>query len=74
MNKIKELYSSMSDEDLRVAIEEMRQSEETGLVGETVRKFAKLSGEITGGLTTTDFFMTQINILKEAAFRWCPKP
>lgn len=73
MNKVKELFSSMTDDELRVAIEELKRSEETGFVGDIVREWARKTGEITGGFTATDFFMTQISILKEAAFRWCPK-
>ena len=72
MNKVKELFASMSDDELKAAVQELKQSEETGLVGDVIREWAKKSGEITGGFTTTDFSMTQINILKEAAFRWCP--
>jgi hypothetical protein len=71
MNKVKELFASMSDDELKAAVQELKQSEKTGLVGDIIREWAKKSGEITGGFTTTDFFMTQINILKEAAFRWC---
>lgn len=72
MNKIKELFKSMTDDELKSAVEELKRSEDTGLVGDTIREWARKSGEITGGFTTTDFFMTQVNILKEAAFRWCP--
>lgn len=70
MNAIKQLYSSMTDDQLREALEEIRQSEATGLVGEIVRHWAKKSGDLTGGFTATDFFMTQINIMREAAYRW----
>lgn|SRR5574343_101775 len=73
MNKIKELFQSMTDAELREAVEEIKESEKTGFIGDVVRGWAKKSGEITGGFTTTDFFMTQMNILKEAAFRWCPQ-
>jgi len=72
MNKVKELFASMTDAELKTAIEELKQSETTGLVGDIIREWARKSGQITGGFTTTEFFMTQVNILKEAAFRWCP--
>lgn len=72
MNKIRELFSSMNDDELVNAIAEIKQSEETGLVGDIVREMSRRTGEITGGFTATDFLMTQINILKEAAYRWCP--
>jgi hypothetical protein len=72
MNKIQQLFSDISDEELRLAINEIKESEETGFVkeGGLVRKYATLTGEITGGLTTTDFYMVMINLLKQAAFRW----
>lgn len=72
MNKVKELFESMTDNELKAAIEELKQSEDTGFVGDIIREWARKYSEITGGFTTTDFFMTQVNILKEAAFRWCP--
>lgn len=72
MNKIKEMFSKMTDSELKKAIDELRESEDSGLIGDTIREWARKSGEITGGFTNTDFFMTQVNILKEAAFRWCP--
>lgn len=70
MNKIKELFASMSDDELRIAIGELKKSEENGIIGDVIREWARKSGEITGGFTVTDFYMTQMNILKEAAFRW----
>ena len=60
----------MSDDELKEALDEIRKSEETGIIGDVVRHWARKSGEITGGFTTTDFYMTQVNILREAAFRW----
>lgn len=71
MNKLQELFKSMTDAELKSAIEEIKQNEDTGLIGDKIRECAKKSGEITGGFTTSDFYMTQMNILKEAAFRWC---
>lgn len=71
MNKLHELFNNISDSELKEAIQEIKNSEKTGHVGDIVRNYARLSGEITGGFTTTDFFMTQVNLLKQAAFRWC---
>ncbi len=72
MNPITKLFSDISDEELKAAIIEIKQSDITGYVADNgyVRKYAKLTGEITGGFTTTDFYMTTINFLKQAAFRW----
>lgn len=72
MDKIKELFSSMTDDELKLAVTELKKSEESGFIGDIVREWARKSGEITGGFTTTDFYMVQVNIFKEAAFRWCP--
>jgi hypothetical protein len=71
MNKLRELFDNISDEELTSAIEEIRSSELDGVIKENgvVRKYAKLSGEITGGFTNTDFFMVQVALLKQAAYR-----
>jgi hypothetical protein len=72
MNKIVELFNNISDEELKLAVAEMEESQTTGYIkeGGVVRKYGKLTGEITGGFTTTDFFMVQMNLYKTAAFRW----
>lgn len=72
MNPIIKLFEDISDEDLREAILELKESDKTGFIkeGGYVRKYAKLTGDITGSATTTDFFMTTVNLLKQAAFRW----
>lgn len=75
MNVVKLLFSEISDDDLKLAIEELIESDVTGFIKEDgyVRKYARLTGELTGGFTTTDFFMTTVNLLKEGAFRWVKK-
>jgi hypothetical protein len=75
MNPIHELYNNISDDKLKLAIEELIESDATGFIKEDgyVRKYARLSGEFTGGFTTTDFFMTTVNLLKQGAFRWSKK-
>ena len=72
MNKIVELFNNISDEELKMAITEMKESEKTGYIvmDGIVRKYGRLTGEITGGFTTADFFMVQMNLYKTAAFRW----
>jgi hypothetical protein len=72
MNPINNLFDNMSDVELFDAISEIQQGEVDGLIKEDgiVRKYAKLTGEITGGLTITDFYMVQMNLLKQAAYRW----
>lgn len=72
MNELVKLFQNIPDNELKQAILEIKESDATGYVKEDgyVRKYAKLSGEITGGFTTTDFYMTTINLLKQAAYRW----
>jgi len=76
MNKIKELFKNIASPELKEAILEIRESDTTGFIKEEgyVRKYGKLTGEITGGFTTTDFYMVQLNLLKEAAYRWSDLP
>ena len=72
MNELNKIFNDISDEDLKQAVIEIKESDSTGFIkdGGYVRKYAKMSGDITGGFTTTDFYMTTINLLKQAAFRW----
>jgi hypothetical protein len=74
MNEIQKLFNDIPDEELREAILEIKESDVTGYVKENgyVRKYGRLTGELTRGVTTTDFFMTTINLLKQAAYRWTP--
>jgi hypothetical protein len=37
MNAIKQIFSSITDDELKKAVDEILQSEETGLIGDTVR-------------------------------------
>lgn len=70
MNQIQQMYNAISNEELMEAIREIQQSEETGIIGHTVRKYARASSIITNSETSTELLMTQINLLKQAAFRW----
>ncbi len=72
MNPVVQLFKNISDADLKEAIKELKESDVTGFIKEDgyVRKYAKMTGELTSGFTNTDFFMTTVNLLKEAAFRW----
>jgi len=76
MNKIKELFQKITSKELKEVILEIRESDKTGFIKEEgyVRKYGKLTGEITGGFTTTDLYMVQLNLLKEAAYRWSELP
>jgi len=72
MNKIKDIYKSISSAELKQAILEL---EEDGVKGVyrtegILRKYAKMFAEITGNPLSTDLFMTEIGLYKEAAHRW----
>jgi hypothetical protein len=66
MNKIKEIFQNISDQELHDAIKEIIESDKTGFITDgVVRKYVKICGE-----ESNDLFMVQVNILKEGAFRW----
>jgi hypothetical protein len=69
-NKITELFKSISDSDLKLVMQEMKESESTGYIGDLVREYVGKTVLITGNNVSTDLYMVQINLFKEAAFRW----
>jgi len=71
-NKITELFSSISNEELKQAIKEIKEDGEIGIIrfGGVVRKYTELTIKITGDFTSLILFMTEINLLREAAYRW----
>lgn len=70
VNKVIELFVAISNEELKQAIIEIREASVSGFYKEDglIRKYSKLSSEVTG--VTCDHFITTINLVKEAAFRW----
>ena len=72
MNKIAEIFDFMSDEELKNAILEIKESEKEGIIKEEglIRKYAKLVSSITGNPISVDLFLSQTMLLKQAAFRW----
>jgi hypothetical protein len=70
MDKVLELFSSISNEELRLAIQELKESRKSGIIPDgIVRKYKKLVDEILG-YGTTQLFMIEVNLYQEAAFRW----
>jgi hypothetical protein len=70
INLILDYYKNISDSDLRLAITEIRESEETGIIGDIVRNHTSSVREITGSYVSLDLSMVQIGLMKEASFRW----
>ena len=70
MNPIKKMFEDMSDGDLFKGIEEIRESEETGIIPEgIVRECATKLKDYTNG-TSMDLNHVINGILKESAYRW----
>lgn len=70
-NPINKLFKEISDEELRQSIREIQEDEKTGFICDgVVRKYAKETVSITGESFSSILMHTQINLLREAAYRW----
>jgi len=75
MNKITKLFEDMSNDELKLAITEIKEDGASGIIRDgVVRKYARLSGEITESPMSNLLIFTEINILRQAAFRWNETP
>ena len=72
MNSIKTLYSSLSDEKVKIAVEEIKHAEATGVFGDDsiIRNLCRATAKITNMDVSSNLLMVQIGVLKEAAYRW----
>jgi ribonuclease HI len=72
MNKVLQVFEQISDEELRRAIAEIKISENSGIIetNSVVRKYANTISGITGNPPSNELFMTQMSLLRQAAFRW----
>jgi hypothetical protein len=72
-NKVTEIYTNLTDEQLREAILEMKEDEKMGLIRSDgwVRRLTKQICETIGDTNfSTHLFMTQNNLFREAAYRF----
>ena len=72
-NKITEIYTNLTNEELREAILEMKEDERTGLIRTDgwVRRLTKQVCETIGdNSVSTHLFLTQSNLFREAAYRF----
>ena len=71
-NPIVELFDNISDEELKLIIQEMVDDEAKGYVSDGyVRQYIKKVQELTNSTTySTDMFMVQLALYKQAAQRW----
>ena len=72
MNEITKLFSDLTDDQLRDAVNEIREDEPRGIIRTDgyVRDLTRQWGEITGESGVIHLTMVQVSILKEAAFRF----
>lgn len=72
MNLITKIFKDLSDTDLNQMISEIKVSEETGTF-ETLSKVRELTekiAELTNSSYSTQLFLVQTNLVKEASYRW----
>ena len=72
MSSIKTLYSSLSDDKVKIAVEECKSAETTGVFGDDsiIRNLCRETAKITNMDISSNLLMVQIGLLKEAAYRW----
>lgn len=71
MNKVQQILSAISDQDLKLAVAEMKDRRETGILCEgVIRRIAKqIQQEV--GITIHDALqISETNIIEIAAFKW----
>lgn len=71
-NKIKELYKSITEEDLAKAVDELIEAGETGVIPNgIVREYVKKTCDAVGeNVQSVHLFTTTVGLTQEAAFRW----
>jgi hypothetical protein len=74
INEVTRVFSDMANEDLALAIQEMREDGPKGIVRQDgiVRQICKQVHRIVGGNAYEHLAMTQYSILQEAAYRFTP--
>jgi hypothetical protein len=73
-NEITKVFSGMSDEELVLVIQEMKEDGPQGIIrmDGIVRKKCKIVNKIVGGNIYEHMMMVQFSILQEAAYRFTP--
>ena len=74
-NKVTKIFSDMTDEELVLVIDEMKEDAPQGIIRENgiVRSKCKMVHAIVGGNVYEHLTMVQVSIMKEAAYRFTPK-
>jgi oligoribonuclease (3'-5' exoribonuclease) len=73
-NKVTKIFSDMTDEELVLVIDEMKEDTPQGIIRENgiIRSKCKMVHDIVGGNTYEHMMMVQVSIIKEAAYRFTP--
>ena len=74
INEVTRVFSDMTDEELVLVIDEMREDDPMGIIRENgiVRSKCKMVHAIVGGNVYEHLTMVQVSIMKEAAYRFTP--
>lgn len=74
INKVTKIFSDMTDEELILSIQEMKEDGPLGIIRENgvVRNKTKMVRDIVGGNAYEHLMMVQFSILQEAAYRFTP--
>lgn len=74
VNEVTKVFSDMTDEELVLVIQEMKEDGPQGIIRieGIVRKKCEMVQKIVGGNTYEKMMMVQFSILQEAAYRFTP--
>lgn len=72
MNQVTKLFTDLTDDQLREAVNQIREDEPLGIIreGGYVRQLSRQYGVITGESSTMHLTMVQYAIFREAAYRF----
>jgi hypothetical protein len=72
MNEISKLYADLSDDEIKLSVREIKEAEKTGIFPDNsmVRKLCRETAKLTQMDVSSNLLMVQINILKQASYRW----
>ena len=72
MNQITKIFSDLTNDELREAINEIKEDEALGLIREHgyVRRISKQVSELTNTPLSTQLFLTHSSLFREASYRF----
>lgn len=72
MNQVTKLFTDLTDDQLREAVNQIREDEPLGIIreGGYVRELSRQWGVLTGESSSIHLTMVQYSIFREAAYRF----